>query len=480
MTSSYVKPEFFRRHGHAVVIGASIGGLLAARVLSAHFRRVTIIERDLLPSGSTPRRGAPQARHAHVLLLRGQLILNQMFPDLLPALRERGAVPVTMGRDLRWYHFGCWKKRFASTLTGIAASRPCLEQEIRRRVQDLPNVTLIDDTVVTRYVADWEGARLTGVCVKGAHSAGIEDEIQADLIVDASGRGSQTPQRLAELGYSRPDESLVRTNYAYATRVYEQPANGVDWKNMYVIDRPPARRAGLIVSVEDNRWMVTLIGCHGDTPPTTPDAFMEFARSLPVPDLHTALTNAQPVSDIVPHGFPGSRRRHYERLGRFPVGLIVLGDALCSFNPVYGQGMTVSALEAQFLERCLRDLHARGTPNLDALTANFRLGVADVVDLPWQMATAEDLRFPQTSGPRSLKLRFMHWYLRKVHEAAGLSERVAERFAHVSNMVAPRSTLFGRDVLAELLRVALRGRRPADAGAARPQPTLSPRGSQAA
>lgn len=205
--------------------------------------------------------------------------------------------------------------------------------------------------------------------------------------------------------------------------------------------------------------MVTLFGWHGEHPPTDEAGFLEFARGLPVPDLHAAVTGARPLTDIVAHGFPANWRRHYERLARFPERLLVLGDALCSFNPVYGQGMTVSALEAEVLDECLSELEARRTPNLDALTHNFHGRAARVVDLPWQLATGEDLRFPQTTGARSAITRFLHWYTAKLHEAAGDSEVVSERFYQVMNMLAPKETLFGRDVVFALLGASRRRKR---------------------
>ena len=442
------------RHGHAVVIGASIAGLLAARVLSEHFERVTIVERDTLTDDGDTRRGVPQARHVHALLTRGQQIMSELFPDLVPALVSRGATQVVLGRDLRWHHFGCWKKHYDSTLAMVSASRGCLEQEIRRRVRQLPNVRILEGTAVTRYVADWERARITGVCVRGRSADTLEDEMHADLVVDAGGRGSQTPRRLAELGYRQPLETQVRIGMGYATREFERPPGARDWKSLYVLDPPPSRRGGLIFPIEGNRWMVTLFGVHGDYPPTDDAGFLQFAKALPVPDLHDALVAARPTTDIVTHRFPTSQRRYYEHLTRFPSGLIVMGDALCSFNPIFGQGMTVSALEAKLLSDCLNEIAARRTPNIAALTCNFRSRVGDIVDLPWQMATGEDLRFPQTPGPRSLKLKFLHWYTARLHRAAGESALVVERFHRVMHMLAPSSTLFGRDVLAELLRVA--------------------------
>jgi 2-polyprenyl-6-methoxyphenol hydroxylase-like FAD-dependent oxidoreductase len=174
--------------------------------------------------------------------------------------------------------------------------------------------------------------------------------------------------------------------------------------------------------------------------------------------VHDALVAARPVSDVVTHRFPTSQRRYYERLARFPAGLLVMGDALCSFNPIFGQGMTASALQAALLRDCLRELDARRTPSLAALTCNFRSRVGRVIDAPWEMATGEDLRFPQARGPRPLKLKFLHWYTARFHRAAGDSALVTERFYRVMNMLAPVSALFGRDVLAELLRVAWQSR----------------------
>jgi 2-polyprenyl-6-methoxyphenol hydroxylase-like FAD-dependent oxidoreductase len=448
-----MKQDTFR-HGHAIVIGASVAGLLAARVLSNHFERVTVIERDLLDEDAEPRRGVPQGRHTHLLLTRGEQVMSGLFPDLVPDLLARGATAITLGRELRWYHFGVWKKSHNGTPTSISVSRPCLEHELRRRVRNIRNVAIADGTVVTRYVADWERARITGVCVRGRHGDMLEDEVHADLVVDAGGRGSQTPQRLLELGYRKPEETALRIGFGYASREYQRPPGARPWQSMYVLDNPPSRRGGLIFPIEGDRWMVTLFGAYGDHPPPDDAGFMKFVRSLPVPDMHEALSAARPVAEVATIGFPTSQRRYYERLTRFPSGLLVMGDALCSFNPIFGQGMTVSALEAQLLDECLRSLELRGTPNLEALTCNFREQVSKTVDIAWNMATNEDLRFPQTPGARSLKVRFMHWYTKRLHRAAGESSLITERFHEVVHMLAPRSALFRRDVLKELLRVA--------------------------
>jgi len=463
--SAHSAPEHFKHFGHAVIIGASMAGLLCARVLATHFKRVTVIERDRLPENAEPRRGAPQGRHVHALLARGLQLMSEFFPNLSTTLLERGAVPFTFG-ELRWYHFGVWKKRFASTITAVAATRPFLEYEVRTALRAFRNVDIVDETAVTSFLSDLQRVRLTGVRVRTRGREEREREIQADVVVDASGRGSQTPQRLAELGYRQPEEALVKSDRMYATRMYERPAHIREWKNLFVMDHPPARRSGLILTVERNRWIASLIGWHGNPAPTDEASFLEFARALPVPDLYAALKSARPLSEIIRFGFPGSQRRYYERLARFPIGLIVLGDALCSFNPVYAQGMTVAALEAKLLADCLRELPAA---SVDALTSEFRRRVASVVDLPWQMSTSEDLRFPETPGHRSMKVRFMHWYMAMLHKAAGSSERITDRFYHVLNMLEPASTLFSVGVLREMLRVVCSRR-------GSPRPAAGPRG----
>jgi len=442
------------RLGRAVVIGASLAGLMAARVLAKHCERVTVIERDSLQEGAAPRKGCPQGRHVHVLLKRGQLAMESLFPGLKKALLMRDATELDNGSDMRWHHFGRWKSHFDSDITTISVSRPALEYEIRRRVAMLPNVHIVTGAAFTRFAVDWEYSRITGVFARANGPDSLEDLVRADLVVDASGRGSQTPRLLKELGYSPPPESAIRVNFGYASRIYERPRGDRDWRAMYVVDRAPRTRGGLIFPIEGNRWLVTLLGWHGDHPTATDAGFLEFARSLPTPELHAAVCGAQPLTDPVCHGFPATWRRHYEDLCRFPIGLIVMGDALCSFNPVYGQGMTVSALEAELLDACLAQFSRLGMSGVDALTTEFRMRVADIVKGPWQLASGEDLRFPQTVGKRTARLRFMHWYTAKVHETAGSSPLVAQRFNAVVNMITPRSALFRGDVVREILRVA--------------------------
>lgn len=318
---------------HAIVVGASMGGLLAARVLSEHFGHVTILERDPLPSGPEVRKSVPQGAHVHVLLEGGRRILFGLFPDLCDALRAAGAVETEVGSRFAWHQFGVWKTR--SPLT------------------------------------------------------------------------------------------------------------------------PPARRGGLLFAIENGRWMCTLSGWLRDYPPTDEADFISFARDLAVPDLYEVIRGAEPLGEIRPHRFASSMRRRFERLRGMPEGFVVMGDALSSFNPVYGQGMTVSAMEADALDACLRDI-ADGQ-----VTAQFQRRAARIVDAAWLLAATEDLRHPEVEGARPPLLHALHAYVERAHRVAARDEIVMKRLCEVLSMSATPSSLFGLATAVRVLgRSTIRGRQP--------------------
>lgn len=437
-----------KTHGHALVIGGSLAGLLAARVLSDHFRKVTLLERDHLSQDDEPRKGVPQGRHVHVVLRKGQQILDRLFPDLLPALHDAGAIEADMGDEFRWHHFGVWKQRFRSGIPILFVYRPSFEHQVARRVAALPNVEVIDECAVENLLADDQGdRRVTGVTLRRRGSESAES-LTADLVVDASGRGSQTPRWLESIGFPTPDESVIGINVGYSSRIYRRPHPLPDWQALFVVPRPPGKRAAAIFPIEGDRWLVTLAGWMADYPPVDEEGYLEFARSLAVPDVHRALQGAEPLTPIVAHKLPSNLRRHYEKLARFPESFIVLGDALCSFNPVYGQGMSVSAMDVAALEGCLRE---QGR-DLKGFSRRFQKRVAKVIDVPWQLATGEDLRFPEATGPRPFGTSFIQWYVGKVHEAAGRDREVAQCFYRVLHLLDKPPLLFRPDVV---LRVML-------------------------
>ncbi|HKP87230.1 MAG TPA: FAD-dependent monooxygenase, partial [Blastocatellia bacterium] len=350
---------------HAIVIGGSMAGLFAGRVLADYFDRVTIIERDLFAQTPEPRKGVPQSRHLHALLTRGQTILEQFFPGILNELAEADALVYDLAREIAWHTPAGWGIRFKSNLGILACSRDLLEWTTRRRVAALPRVRFLEEGDVTGLVTNDDCSRVVGARVRSRHTdegqPGDEALLCADLVVDASGRGSRAPQWLKAIGYAAPEESVINAFLGYASRVYERPAaSHPGWNGAYIQAAPPEHtRGGIVFPIEGNRWMLTLIGLGRDYPPTDEAGFLEFARSLRTSALYDAIKDARPLTPIVSHRGTENRLRHYERLPRLPEGFVLVGDSVCAFNPVYGQGMTMAALGALTLSESLGK-HAPG------------------------------------------------------------------------------------------------------------------------
>lgn len=413
-----------RRHGHAVVIGSSMGGLLHARVLAGHFDRVTMVERDALPDAPEPRKGTPQARHVHVLLEAGKNVLDQLFPGIAQELLRAGATLVDAGRDVAWLHLGAWKIRYESGIETILCTRPLLEWHVRRRVRELGNVEIRERCAATGLLTDPARSQVTGVRL---HGPGGEETLPADLVVDASGRGTHAPRWLDELGYGRPDVEAVDIDLAYASRVYRRPASFLgEWKLLMEYPRSPETwRAGLICNIENDRWLVTLNGYFGDHPPADDVGFLAFARSLPSPDLFHYLCEATPLTEVVVHKFPSSRWLRYDRLPGWPEGFVVTADAVCSFNPLFGQGMSVASLGARFLDECLTRTRAR---DLRGLAPRFQRRLPGIIRLPWLLATILDLHYPQARGARPVGLAALQWFVIRLVEQTSLDPRAHHHF----------------------------------------------------
>jgi 2-polyprenyl-6-methoxyphenol hydroxylase-like FAD-dependent oxidoreductase len=431
------------RH-HAIVIGGSLTGLLAARVLADHFDSVTLVERDAVTTEPNPRKGVPQGHHVHGLLAKGQQILSQLFPDLVSALLAGGAVPGDMGRDFRWHHFGVWKVRFDSGIDGMLFTRPYLEYQIAERVRARPNVRILE-AAVDGLAFDSDRKRVTGVRIRPQVIG--SSVLTADLTIDASGRGSHTPHWLEALGYGKPAESSVKVNVMYASRLYRPGPERTDWKGLLISPRAPDKRFAAVFAVEGNRWLVTLGGCHGVCPPTDEAGYLEFARTLPVPDVYRAIATAEPLTPIATHNYPTNIRRHYDRVKPFPERFLVMGDAFCSFNPIYAQGMTVSAREAMALDQVLQE-----RTDLDGLPVRFHGKVVDIIDSAWGPTTAEDFRHKEAVGERPLGMAFLHWYTGRLHERCAHDTSLALAFYRVMHMIDPPAALFRPSVIARVLR----------------------------
>ncbi len=440
---------------HAVVIGASMAGLLAARVLSEHFDQVTIIERDQLSEQVEPRKGVPQGQHVHILLMKGETILRELFPALYETFAQDGAVPLTSA-DVQWYDFGVWKAHSPDPIKAYCGSRPFLEQYVRRFLATRANVRFIDGCEVNRLCTNEDHKRITGVSLVHRGTERHEENLAADLVVDASGRGSRAPQWLMSLGYGRVEETSVKVDVGYATRIYRRPSHlPLDWKLLIIYPTPPyEKRSGLVFPIEDDCWMVSLAGRLRDYPPADEAGFLEYARSLPDPSLYEAIKEAEPVTPIVTYKYAVNRWRHYERIARLPEGFVILGDAVCSFNPVYGQGMSVAALEAKVLDVCLRDQQRQGTRNdLAGFPQQFQQAIVKVVKVPWMLATGEDFRYPETEGKRPLGMNLL------VNELTGSNPMVAGLFYQVLHLLKPPTVLFSPRVVWAVLSKELASHR---------------------
>src|SRR5256886_5006871 len=439
---------------HAVVIGASMAGLLASRVLSDHFEHVTIIERDSLPQEIQPRKGVPQGRHVHILLHKGASIMQDLFPDLFSALIQDGSIPIDTVADFHWYNFGAWKPRFKSGITFYSQSRPLLEGHVRERVAARSNVRFLDACDVVKLCANEDATRITGVQIRHRSGEQHEEVLSADLVVDASGRGSQTPQWLAALGYDTVEESTIKVDVGYATRIYRRPEHSdFDHDVLAVYSTPPTgKRAGVLAPIEEERWIVTMIGWIRDYPPDDEAGFLAFARSLPQPDLYEAIQDAEPLTPIAIHKFPANRRRHYERLSSFPEGFVALGDAVCSFNPVYGQGMTAAALEAETLNTMLyQQRERRASGDITGFSRRFQKKITHIVDTFWLLAASEDFRHPETQGKRPLGVNLLNRYARRVHELSTFDPQVTAHLYQVFQAITSPMALFSPRILMKVL-----------------------------
>jgi 2-polyprenyl-6-methoxyphenol hydroxylase-like FAD-dependent oxidoreductase len=426
----------------ASVIGGSMAGLLAARVLSDHFEEVILFDRDRLPTEAADRKGVPQGRHAHALLSSGRRALESLFPGFVEELTAKGALAVDI-KGLRWFDNGGYHAR-CTGIEALLASRALLETHVRTRVKALSHVRLIDGCDVESLTLTPDASRVTGVRTKRA--GGAPEHVPADLVVDASGRGSQTPLWLGAAGFQKPVEESIRVGLAYSTRIFRRKSEQLDGDFAMIIpSAPPGRRGGAMLAMEGDRWMITLFGMLGDEPPTDAQGYADFARSLPAPDIYNVVNSAEPLTDPLPFKYPASCRRRYEDLERFPEGYLVFGDAICSFNPIYGQGMSVAALQAGALA-------ASFSAGSSALAKRFFRAAAKVVDNPWLMAVGGDLRYPSVEGPRTALGNFVNWYLGKLHIAARKDPKLTLAFHTVANLLADPPSLLKPNIAFRVAR----------------------------
>ena len=431
---------------HAIVLGGSMAGLGTARALVNHFERVTLVERDELAATSECRKGVPQGQHAHGLLPSGYRILSDYFPGMMDELVADGALAGDLTGDFLWYQYGAWKLRTDCGLKGILVSRPHLERRVRERVRALPRLTLLQGHDGEEALFDKGARRVVGLRVR-ERASGTARELEADLVVDALGRGSPSPAWLAAWGFGTVSESTVPIDVGYATGVFERRPGDFYGSTGGIIagTAPQSTRFAAILSAEGNRWIVTLAGCLRDYPPTELAAWRTFASSLPTTDTIDLVRDREPLEPIVSYRFPANRHRHYEKLAAFPAGYLVLGDAVCSFNPIYGQGMSVALSEARALDDCL------AVEDGD-LAKRFFDRVTKIVASPWAIATGEDYRYPEVKGQRPPGFALVSRYMERAHRAAATDPVVLKRFFEVASLLAPPPAMMAPAIAWRVLR----------------------------
>jgi len=439
---------------NAIVIGASMAGMLTARVLAEKFASVIILEKDELPQEPAPRAGVPQARHLHALLPRGLQLLEGFFPGIQAELISLGAEMLDIGEDVAWLTPQGWGVRCKSGLEGLTFTRDLLDWAIRRRLSEFPNIQVQARSSVLVLLGRTRRVEGVSFHTNGEHSKGTATMLKGDLVAVATGRNSPVPQWLEALGGPRPATTQVNAHIGYASRMFcRRTTIDRPWKAIFIQAAPPEKtRGGILFPVEGNRWLVTLQGGDRDYPPTDDEGFLDFARSLRSNALYEAIKGAEPLTPITSYRGTENRLQHYERLSSWPERLIVFGDAACAFNPVYGQGMTTAALLAENLRKHLKH-HAS---NLDGLARSYQKSVAKINSAPWMLSTGEDLRFRSTEGATpSFATRLTHRYIDHVLRLGTKRQYIRKRFLEVQGMLKRPEALFRQSIVIRVLSSAL-------------------------
>lgn len=438
--------------GSAVVLGAGIAGLLAVRALVDFYGDVTVVERDVLPNGPLNRRGVPQGGLPHIPAARATQSMEKLFPGFLADLVAGGARVWNDGDLSRLcMNFGGHQLLRSGSIPDPEsivvhyAHRPFLEWQLRRRVQAIPNVTFAEAHDAVRLTSTGQRGRVTGV-VLARRESGAERTLATDLVVDATGRGSRTPVFLEQLGYRRPPESELKVHVTYSgLPIYVAP--GSLRENITLTAAEPNRpMAFAMFAGENDNFMLAVQTLAGHPAPTDRSSLFACLTGVAPPHVLAAARSAEPLADVMQYKFPANRWRRYDKLTHTPDGLIVMGDAMCTFNPLYGQGMSIAAIEALILRDCLRN-------GDDDLPRRFFRRAAKEVGVAWQMAVSSDLALPQIAGKRTASVRIRNAVVDRMVTAAQTDPLVFQRFLHLMNMVGRRGPL---TIASTLLRTAIR------------------------
>ncbi|MCY8957841.1 FAD-dependent monooxygenase [Bacillus cereus] len=431
----------------AIVIGGSMAGKFAAKALSTSFKEVIIIEAGERWDGKSSRKRVPQSNHPHVLLKGGENAIEELFPNITNELIEAGSIINNFTRDLKWHQFGLWKQPFIGEVHMIQQSRPLLEWHIQKRIHQISNITIKYETLVKGLLVDAKLNKVCGVKVKYLET-NTQEEVHADLVVDASGFGSKSIEWLREYEI-KVQEEKVRIDLFYATKIFKLKENEeLDCCNMLMSPSFPDNPYGVLIqTIEDNRYFVTFSGYANEKAPQTDDEFYDFAENLSISNVTDFLNKAEGITGIKTYKIPYQVRRRFDLVNNVPEGLLVIGDAQCRFDPVFGQGVSVAAMEAHQLQLLLQD-----RKQLDkTFTQQFYKKAATIIETPWDMTTTEISRHPQLKRELTTKQKFQLWYTKQIYRLSASNSDVYIRLVRVMNLIRSPFHLFHPKVLLSVL-----------------------------
>ncbi|MFI6642805.1 FAD-dependent oxidoreductase [Streptomyces sp. NPDC050504] len=442
--------------GRAVVIGGGYAGLVAARALADHFEEVVVLERDPVDRDTGVHPSAPQGYHAHAMLAKGAEVLEGFFPGLRAELRDQGAPVFDYGERMSFRLPDGFAPRDRTGVEIQSFTRDGIERSLRRRVLARPEVRLLSATKCEGLLVPKPGT-VEGVVYR-TDGAADSEELTADLVVDASGRSSPLDAWLEGMGVDVPEKVVVKAKITYTSMNFHRPPDGAPGFDIayQMTFAPHVPRGGVLLAVENDRWTCSLFGFDDQLPPTDDEGYLDFAKGLTNPHLAEQVERRTEQEQVHRYTNVNNQWRRYHRVKDWPERLIAIGDAVCVFNPVYGQGLTVAALEAQFLHRTLARHKGRGA-GLAGLSRTYQRGLARIVLAPWTLSVNSDLMWNPAGQP--FAARAAHWYNTRLFAVCLRDPAVWARFVRVANMVAPPTVLFHPTVVAKVLGEALSRRR---------------------
>lgn len=431
----------------AIVIGGSMAGKLAAKVLSNTFEEVIILEDGEKWDGISHRKRVPQSNHPHVLLKGGEEALEELFPNITNELIKSGSIVNNFTLDLKWHQFGLWKQPFKGEIHMIQQSRALLESHIQKRIEQVSNVITKYDMLVEELLVDEKLNKVYGINAK-CLKTGMKEEFHADIVVDASGFGSKSIEWLQAYNIEVREEK-VRIDLFYATRLFKLKENEeLDCCNILMSPSFPENPYGVLIqTIEDNRYFVTFSGYANEQAPQTDEEFYNFAENLLIPNVTDFLNRAEAITDIKTYKIPYQVRRRFDLVNNLPEGFLVIGDAQCRFDPVFGQGVSVAAMEAYQLQLLLQ-----GRTKLDkTFTQQFYKKAANIIETPWDMTTTEISRHPKLKRELTSKQKFQLWYTKQIYRLSASDSDVYIRLVRVMNLIRSPFHLFHPKVLLAVL-----------------------------